>query len=339
MGILDLILQHVTWPLTAFFGGITTLIVSIIMFREQLAILLSKMPGPLAQVISNVSLVKYAVGKHTFQIEFGEQVQKAKVRAKGLEETVAASRAMPVPNLVKDLDRQTGRDMVLAAWGALRQIVYDACTANKLPLTPATRIPEAVRRLADAHAINAEIASLIDVLYRLGQALATDTALRPLEEDARSYKELADVVVDWMMLGVLTPAKVEDSKHVQIEELKPLRKTVVGGHFLQPGTGHPAALLVGIGGAVRGQRFSIDKEHYRIGSKADNDLRIKGDGYVSGYHASLRYEKGSLYLTDQRSRNGTFLNEERVAGSAFLVRQGDQIRLGESIFQVAELSG
>jgi len=317
-----------TVQLTTLVLAITTLLTYVVVFREQVALLLSKLPRPLAQLLSNISLVKYVVGKHAFQIEFGQQVQKAKGRAKGIAATVMASRPMPVPNLSREPGKQTGRDLVLAAWGALQQIVYDACTASHMPLTPATRIPEAIRRLGNANAINEEIAYLLNLLYDLGQRLADDPGLRPQEGDARSYKELADLVVDWMMLSVLAWGNGEESKS--------RRPTEVGGRFVQPQPGDPVALLVGISGPVRGQRFAMAQEHYRIGSNADNDLCITGDDYVSAHHASLRYEKGSLFLFDQGSRNGSFLNEKQVRGTPMLVRQDDQIRFGESVFQVAE---
>jgi Inner membrane component of T3SS, cytoplasmic domain len=335
MGALHDILGNFAWPLTAFFGGLTSLIVSIIVFREQFARLLSMLPRPLVDLLSGITVLRVAIGRYAFQAEFGERLKRAKVRAKGIEETVVASRAMPAPNRLSDPGERPTRDIVLAAWGALQQIVYDACTSSKLPLTPATRIPEAVRRLVEAHAINAEIAYLIDVLYKLGQELADDPRLKPVDEDAKSYKELADLVVDWMMLSIFSRGKGAEAKPA--EQLNLRRKTAVGGHFPQPQLGYPVALLVGIAGPLQGKRFSIEKEYFRIGSNADNDLRITGDDYVSGNHASLRYAQGSLFLSDQGSRNGSFLNDRRVTGTPLVVRHGDQIRLGKSVFQVADV--
>lgn len=86
-----------------------------------------------------------------------------------------------------------------------------------------------------------------------------------------------------------------------------------------------------------GQRFPIDKEHFRLGSDAGNELCIKGDDYVSGNHAYLSYQQGSLFLFDEGSRNGTFLNEQQVTGTPNVVRQGDRIRLGASVFEVTEM--
>jgi pSer/pThr/pTyr-binding forkhead associated (FHA) protein len=75
-----------------------------------------------------------------------------------------------------------------------------------------------------------------------------------------------------------------------------------------------------------------------MGRGSNNDLRIAADDSVSGDHAYLRYEKGGLFLSDQGSLNGTFLNEQRISGTPVMVRQGDRIRLGESVFEVTGAS-
>jgi hypothetical protein len=54
MDFLDTILRHVTWPLTALFGGLTSLIISILVFRTQLVQLLNLVSPALANLVSNV---------------------------------------------------------------------------------------------------------------------------------------------------------------------------------------------------------------------------------------------------------------------------------------------
>src|SRR5262249_5735329 len=71
-----------------------------------------------------------------------------------------------------------------------------------------------------------------------------------------------------------------------------------------------------------------------MGRNANNDLCVASDDSISGEHACLRYQSGGLFLYDQGSRNGTFLNEQRVSGTPVMVRPGDRIRLGESAFEV-----
>jgi hypothetical protein len=76
---------------------------------------------------------------------------------------------------------------------------------------------------------------------------------------------------------------------------------------------------------MQGQRYPVAKADYRIGCKADND-------YVPDYHASLRYEQGSLYLFDRGGAcNGTFPNSQPVMDIPFIARRGDEIRVGASV--------
>jgi FHA domain len=57
--------------------------------------------------------------------------------------------------------------------------------------------------------------------------------------------------------------------------------------------------------------FPIEKEYFRVGRDADNELRISGDEFVSGHYASFRYQAGSLFLSDDGSRNGTFSTKRK----------------------------
>jgi pSer/pThr/pTyr-binding forkhead associated (FHA) protein len=89
---------------------------------------------------------------------------------------------------------------------------------------------------------------------------------------------------------------------------------------------------------MKGQQYPVDKSEYRLGRSADNDLRAAADDSVSSEHARLRYENGGLFLYDQDSTNGTFLNDQRVTRTPVMVRPGDRIRLGESVFEVGGAS-
>jgi FHA domain len=68
-----------------------------------------------------------------------------------------------------------------------------------------------------------------------------------------------------------------------------------------------------------------------IGREPDTDVSIGWDPQVSGLHAELR-RTGShwLVIDDGLSRNGTYVNEERVAGRRRL-RDGDQVRVGSTV--------
>lgn len=309
------IIQSLAWPLFIFI----LILFLAILFREQIK-----------KLFPRITEIVFDPRNRNFKIAFGEKVKQAKAQANGIEENVAASGVMPAAEQKHEYANLMARDIVLEAWGALKQTIYNACSALQIPMTPATGIQVAADRLFDANAIDESFANLIMLLHNLGQDLANDTNHRPIEEDARVYKDLSDIMVDWMMLNILSPSQ---GKSAEAHPKPPRRATAVGGYYPQTKSGKPAATLMGIGGSVQDERYTINKELFKIGRNEDNDVCLKEDEYVSGSHAFLSFKDGNLFLSDQNSHNGTFLNEEQV-GTPLMVRPGDQIRVGEAVFQV-----
>lgn len=276
-----------------------------------------------------LSAIEFDPRKIRIRAEFVKGVDEMESRAKYIEKTTADSGHLPAPKPVIEFNQQSQRDFVLEAWGALKQIVFDACTVKRIRLSPSTEFPEALRRLRDGGLIGADIALFISTLYSLGEKIANARMLTPPQSQARSYTRNVYFIVDWINKTILAPPPLPS-------ESKP-RDTIVGPHFPEPQAGYPIAWLVGMRGTLKGQQFPVNTENYRIGSKPNNDLCIKGDDYVSGNHAYLSYQKGSLFLFDQDSRNGTYLNDKQVTKTPSVLRNGDHIRLGDSIFQVTEM--
>ena len=68
-----------------------------------------------------------------------------------------------------------------------------------------------------------------------------------------------------------------------------------------------------------------------IGTSTEAHMRLNSP-YVSGYHAELLLlDNGDILLTDKASRNGTFVNEERIAPNKEVsVKRGDTIRFADT---------
>jgi len=67
-----------------------------------------------------------------------------------------------------------------------------------------------------------------------------------------------------------------------------------------------------------------------IGRSAESDVRLEWDDNVSRVHAELIRVGGEWTVTDDGlSRNGSYVNGERIAGRRRL-RDGDSLRLGET---------
>jgi DNA-binding CsgD family transcriptional regulator len=79
-----------------------------------------------------------------------------------------------------------------------------------------------------------------------------------------------------------------------------------------------------------GQRLVglLDRSEVTIGRECDCDICIDWDPLVSGLHVEIRGAGGRWLLVDDGlSRNGTYLNEQRVVGRKRL-RDLDEVRVG-----------
>jgi pSer/pThr/pTyr-binding forkhead associated (FHA) protein len=92
-------------------------------------------------------------------------------------------------------------------------------------------------------------------------------------------------------------------------------------------------VLVCTRGKLAGERFvATETRGLKLGRADDNDVVIQDDG-VSRFHAELLYTNGSLWLRDAGSRNGVFVNGNRVVGHQAL-KVGDDITVAEHGFSV-----
>jgi pSer/pThr/pTyr-binding forkhead associated (FHA) protein/S1-C subfamily serine protease len=80
-------------------------------------------------------------------------------------------------------------------------------------------------------------------------------------------------------------------------------------------------------GPENGRELRFAKERLRIGRCKDNDIAIEGSK-LSRYHAEIFVEKGGLRVRDLGSRNGTFVNGERIGREA-AVQPADVVVLGD----------
>jgi len=292
---------------------IVTLILIVILFRHEIGVLLQR--------ISNIAYDK----DKGFSLIFGENLKQAQQQKNQNANLTQGDRAGTRP---QETNRPSlsSRDLVLEAWGSLKQVIYDVAVAQKIPLTTATRPLEALNRLLNANIIGMAQHEHIELLYGIGKQVADSTNF-PSKGDAASYHELVYDVLDWMMCNAFS-IKFNESPKIS-------RKTQVGDDiFPSPSLGKPAAQLRGISGPKKGKQFHLDKEVFTIGANPENDLVISGDSFISGSHVYLRYDKGYIMLSDLHSRNGTFLNGTRLKDAPMIVKVGDRIVVGNSTFEL-----
>ncbi len=90
------------------------------------------------------------------------------------------------------------------------------------------------------------------------------------------------------------------------------------------------SFLLVVAGESAGKLFPLNKPELIIGRSPNADIRIN-EKAVSHNHARMQLENGSCTLRDLDSTNGTFVNNELIAGSVRL-RGGDAVGVGSTTF-------
>jgi pSer/pThr/pTyr-binding forkhead associated (FHA) protein len=74
---------------------------------------------------------------------------------------------------------------------------------------------------------------------------------------------------------------------------------------------------------------ALVEDRYNIGKAADMDVVVPGDAAVSAVHAAIERHGSRWLIRDLDSKNGTFVNGERILGERGL-RDRDEILLGKT---------
>ena len=76
--------------------------------------------------------------------------------------------------------------------------------------------------------------------------------------------------------------------------------------------------------------IELTAEPLSIGRSREADIPLLDDK-VSRVHCGIRLSEGKFYLKDLKSRNGTYVNGERVEDTAE-IKAGDRIQIGSTVF-------
>lgn len=76
---------------------------------------------------------------------------------------------------------------------------------------------------------------------------------------------------------------------------------------------------------------ALDADRVTLGAADTNDVNVESDRSISRLHAVFERIGGGWCVRDLGSRNGTFVNGERILGERVL-RHGDEIRAGATRF-------
>src|SRR6185369_14848729 len=88
--------------------------------------------------------------------------------------------------------------------------------------------------------------------------------------------------------------------------------------------------LIGVLPSGEKMEYFINRQETEIGKAAHNQI-VLNDPTVSNTHAILIARGGGYSIVDLGSRNGTYVNGERLGNHAHTLRHGDSIQLGQTL--------
>lgn len=129
----------------------------------------------------------------------------------------------------------------------------------------------------------------------------------------------------------LALCETEERDHL-LKSLQQLQQELERDYSLQPL--RESVRLKVFAGPHEGQEFEYHGHAtLLVGRSAVAKLRLKDDPHFSRHHFRLEFKPPTCYLLDLQSRNGTFVNGERVTGR--FLNDGDVISGGRTRIQVA----
>ena len=91
--------------------------------------------------------------------------------------------------------------------------------------------------------------------------------------------------------------------------------------------------LLAENGPDAGQRFTLDEDETTIGRHPNCQIVLTEAGRVSRFHAQILHEGDRYYVKDLNSRNGTFLNDKRIAPQEKIpLKNGDRLGICDMRF-------
>lgn len=117
---------------------------------------------------------------------------------------------------------------------------------------------------------------------------------------------------------------------------QPSRRNGQGSYQRVVSSGVPELVVEESGIMASDLRFPLnDGSSTSLGRSSKSDIVLKSDDYVSGEHARITRHGGLLYVEDNGSTNGTYVNGNKTVGATPL-RAGDTVRVGSTTFRFVE---
>jgi pSer/pThr/pTyr-binding forkhead associated (FHA) protein len=113
--------------------------------------------------------------------------------------------------------------------------------------------------------------------------------------------------------------------------LSDLRRQVTPRRLGRVAPGHGQLVVLQGERPARGEEFLLQSNVITMGRDPANEL-VLSDRFASGQHARIAVANGGYWIEDLGSKNGTFVNGERIE-SATPLNPGDRIEVGDTQFR------
>jgi pSer/pThr/pTyr-binding forkhead associated (FHA) protein len=158
------------------------------------------------------------------------------------------------------------------------------------------------------------------VVERLAARTARDRLLFPVAEESGS-----------VILAVADPTDTEAVEGARREVgLSVSVRLATASEILEQVDRHYGPRLVGLLPSGEKLEYFINLHETEIGKASHNHI-VLSDPTVSNTHAILIARDKAYSIVDLGSRNGTFVNGERLGAHAHTLRHGDTIQLGQTV--------
>ena len=94
----------------------------------------------------------------------------------------------------------------------------------------------------------------------------------------------------------------------------------------------PSSYMIVVSGGIPGTMLRLNETGTSLGRSPDSSFQLF-DITVSRQHALISIDgQGAIHLTDQKSTNGTFVNNKRIAPHRSIrLEDGDRVQLGTNV--------
>jgi pSer/pThr/pTyr-binding forkhead associated (FHA) protein len=183
--------------------------------------------------------------------------------------------------------------------------------------------------------------SLRDLMSQTFQIPVVDLTTSPVDEDvmAKFPAKLAlehqvfpvAREADSLILAVADPTDTASLEHLRREVNSPLNiRLATASQIREQVDRHYGPRLIGVLPSGEKLEYLIDKREVEIGKASHNHI-VLTDPTVSNTHAIIISRDAGYTIVDLGSRNGTFVNGERLGAQAQTLRHGDRIQLGQTV--------